>query len=325
VDLIAQLGELALASRLHRLADSLQRDVTDVYAELGLDFQARWFPVLVGLRRRDPLTVTGLAARLDLSHQAVSKTIRLLRDRGLVDEVPDPDDARRRRLTLSRQGRRLCQRLDAVWAEIRLANRDLLAEAGVDLLPQLDRLERALAGDSMAARVRRRLDLATSDPVRIEDYRPGYKKHFRRLNEQWLAEHFAIEPDDRRVLDDPNGRIIRRGGQVLFALRHDEVVGTCALLRHDDQVWELAKMAVDPVHRRHGLGRRLADAAIDRVRAAGAPRLWLRTSPRLRAADCLYRSLGFRRTRRHPFPDDAYTRETHAMVLDLDPRQETQP
>ena len=43
MDLIAQLGELALASRLHRLADGLQRDVTDLYAELGLDFQARWF------------------------------------------------------------------------------------------------------------------------------------------------------------------------------------------------------------------------------------------------------------------------------------------
>jgi ribosomal protein S18 acetylase RimI-like enzyme/DNA-binding transcriptional ArsR family regulator len=325
LDLIGELGELALATRLRRLADTLQKDVTDIYAEVGLDFQARWFPVLVALRGREPLPVTGLARRLGLSHQAVSKTVRLLAARGLVREVVDPDDARRNRLALSRAGNTLCRRLDRVWDEIRLANRELLDETGVPLLADLDRLETALAADSMADRVRRRLDLATPDPVRIEDYRPSYKKHFRRLNEAWLREHFRVEADDRRVLDDPNGRIIRRGGQILFALNRGDVVGTCALLRHDEQVWELAKMAVDPAHRRRGLGRRLADAAIDRVRAAGAPRLWLRTSPRLRAADRLYRSLGFRRTRRHPFPDDAYTRQTHAMVLNLDPSQETQP
>ena len=323
MDLITELGELALASRLRRLADTLQKDVTDVYGELGIDFQARWFPVLVALRDAEPMPVTALAARLGLTHQAVSKTARLLTARGLVREVADPGDARRKRVALSREGRTLCRRLDRVWQEIRLANRELLREAGVDLLADLDRLETDLAGRSMADRVRERLGLAARDPVRIEDYRPSYKKHFRRLNELWLEEHFAVEPDDRRVLDDPNGRIVRRGGAVLFALRDETVAGTCALLRHDRDTWELAKMAVDPAHRGHGLGRRLAHAAIDRVREAGAPRLWLRTSPRLRAAGRLYRSLGFRRVRRHPFPDDAFTRETFAMVLDLDPNQET--
>ncbi len=322
MDLITELGELALATRLRRLADTLQKDVTHIYRELGLDFEARWFPVLVALRDGQPWPVTVLAGRLGLSHQAVSKTARLLAARGLVHDVPDPDDARRKRLALTREGTELCRNLDRIWEEIRLANRDLLTETGVSLLTDLERLESALADKSMATRVRRRLDLTGPDPIRIEDYRPSYKKHFRRLNELWLDEHFAVEGDDRRVLDDPNGRIIRRGGAVLFALHHDAVAGTCAIFRHAPDTWELAKMAVDPDHRGQGLGRRLADAAIARVRDAGATRLWLRTSASLRAAGRLYRSLGFRRTRRHPFSDDAYTRETFAMVLDLDPSQE---
>ena len=61
MDLIDQLGELALASRLHRLADTLQKDVTRIYAELGLDFEARWFPVLAALRDGRSRSVTGLA------------------------------------------------------------------------------------------------------------------------------------------------------------------------------------------------------------------------------------------------------------------------
>lgn len=318
MDLFDQLGELALASRLHRLADALQKDVTGIYAELGLDFEARWFPVLAALRDGRSRSVTGLAAELGLTHQAVSKTARLLIDHGLLAETSDPADHRRKLLVLAPPGRRLCRRLAPIWQEIKTANRDLLAETRVDLLADLQRLEAALATDCMAARVRRRLDLAQIDPVRIEDYRPGYKKHFRRLNELWLEDGFAIEPGDRRLLDDPNGRIVHRGGAVLFAVVESTVAGTCALLRHADREWELAKMAVDPAYRRRGLGRRLSEAAIDRVRQAGASRLWLRTSPRLRAAGRLYRSLGFRRTRRHPFPSDDYARDTFTMVLDLE-------
>jgi ribosomal protein S18 acetylase RimI-like enzyme len=225
-------------------------------------------------------------------------------------------------VALSAPGRRLCRRLDPVWTQIRQANGELLAAAGVDLLADLTRLEAALAVDSMADRVRRRLGLAPADPVHIEDYRPTFKRHFRQLNELWLTEHFAVEDGDRHLLADPAGRIVRRGGAVFFAVAGDDVVGTCALIRHRDQTWELAKMAVAADWRRRGLGRRLTLAAIERTRAGGGVQLWLRTSPHLQAACHLYRSLGFRRVRRHPFPAAAYQRETIVMKLDLTPNEE---
>ncbi|MEZ4388554.1 MAG: bifunctional helix-turn-helix transcriptional regulator/GNAT family N-acetyltransferase [Candidatus Krumholzibacteriia bacterium] len=322
MDLIRDLGELALASRLRRLADTLQADVSSIYRDLGVDFEARWFPVLTVLRPVDSLSVTELAARLGLTHQAVSQTARQMIAGNLLADRSDPADGRRRKLALTRKGRLLCNRLETTWQQIRAANRDLLREADIDLLAGLSRLENALAAESMARRVRRRLALDAVDPVAIVEYRPAYKKHFRRLNEAWLSEHFTIEPDDRRLLDDPNGRIIRRGGAVVFALVDGQVAGTCALICHAPGTWELAKMAVDPAWQRRGLGRRLARSVIARAREAGADRLWLRTSPQLRAAGHLYRSLGFRRTRRHPFPDHGYQRCTHAMVLALDPEQE---
>jgi len=317
MDLITRLGELALATRLRRLADMLQKDVTDIYSELGLDFQARWFPVLVAMRQHDAVTVTALASELGLSHQAISKTAKLLIHRGLVAETIDPTDSRRRLLALTRAGHTLCRRLDGVWEEIRQANQDLLSEIGGEFLTDLGHLESALATDSMAARVRRRLDLAEIDPVQVVDYRPTYKKHFRRLNEIWLGDQFVLEDSDRRILDDPNGKIIRRGGHVLFALVEETVAGTCALIQHPDGPLELAKMAVDPAYRRRGLGERLTTATIDRARRSGADMLWLRTSPLLEAAGRLYRRLGFRRVKRHPFPNDTYDRETFTMVLDL--------
>ncbi len=207
--------------------------------------------------------------------------------------------------------------------EIRQANGDLLAEAGIDLLDDLARLEAALAADSMADRVRRRLGLPTADPVRIEGYRPAYKRHFRQLNELWLDELFSVEDGDRRLLDDPAGRIVRRGGAVFFALVDDEVAGTCALLRHRDQTWELAKMAVAPAvassrarpaahpgrHRsRPGCRRQPALVAHQPSPARGRPPLPLaRLPPRAPA----------------PVSRDTYLRETIVMVLDLNPNEET--
>jgi len=61
-DLIGQLGELALASRMRRLSERLLRDTSRVYDELDADFQARWFPLLQALLRRSPQGVTEMAA-----------------------------------------------------------------------------------------------------------------------------------------------------------------------------------------------------------------------------------------------------------------------
>ncbi len=46
----------------------------------------------------------------------------------------------------------------------------------------------------------------------------------------------------------------------------------------------------------------------------------MRTSPRLKPAEQLYRRLGFRRDRHHPFGEDTYRRETFTMALKLNPQ-----
>ncbi len=322
MDLIIQLGELGLATRLRRLADTLQKDVTDIYAELGLDFRASWFLLLIAMRKHHITTATSLGNELGLSHQAISKTAKPLIQRGLVTESIDPADSRHRLLSLTRDGQDLCQHLDGVWEEIRLANRELLDETGGVFLGDLEHLEAALTKNSIAARIRQRLNLSEIDPVQIVDYRPTYKKHFRRLNEIWLDDQFAPEGRDRRLLDDPNGQIIRRGGAVIFALVEQAVAGTCALIKHRNGPWELAKMAVDPSFQHRGLGERLATDVIERARLSGADRLWLRTSPLLKPASRLYRRLGFSRVKRHPFTDTVYCRDTYPMVLNLDSSKE---
>lgn len=232
-------------------------------------------------------------------------------------ERADRRDGRRRLLSLSPQGRRVHGRLLPIWHAIRDSTDELLADARTDLLRGLDRVEAGHARASVLDRVRTHLDLHPRRSLRLVDYRPAYKKHFRALNEAWLTRHFRIEPPDRRLLEDPNGRIVRQGGQILFALWGEEVVGTCALVRHRDGTLELTKLAVAAHASSQGVGRALAEAIIERARATDAEALYLLTSPKLEAAIKLYRQLGFRPVKQTPLPEIPYRRTTFAMHKQL--------
>ena len=128
----------------------------------------------------------------------------------------------------------------------------------------------------------------------IVDYRPGHAAAWKALNEAWLADGgFAVEAKDRKVIDDPEGAILRPGGRIFMAERDGEAIGCCALMAMADGGFEVAKMTVSPAARGLGLGRWLLEACETAARAAGAPRLYLETSSTLKPAGALYRSFGF--------------------------------
>jgi GNAT superfamily N-acetyltransferase len=169
----------------------------------------------------------------------------------------------------------------------------------------------------------RTLDSSGKRPgdVRVVPYaprRPDHADAFRLLNLAWIEEHFVVEARDRHELDDPEGHILRTGGQIFMAELDGpngvEVVGTCALLREPDGTFELAKMAVGRTARGRGAGRALGQAAIDAARALGAPRVELLSNTALEPAIALYRALGFVEV---PLPHTDYARANIKMVLEL--------
>jgi len=128
----------------------------------------------------------------------------------------------------------------------------------------------------------------------IRTYRGGDAPLFESLNREWIERHFALEEPDRAVFRDPHGEIIAKGGQIFLAVEADRVLGTCAVLRHSDEMFELAKMAVAPPARGRGVGGMLAESAIAFARERGAASLMLLSSRRLDVALRLYAKHGFR-------------------------------
>lgn len=132
-----------------------------------------------------------------------------------------------------------------------------------------------------------------SKKIEILEFKPKYARVFEEINRAWLEEYFEVEPYDQIVLNDPHGQIIAHGGHVFFARVEGEIVGTCALLKHTELKYELAKMGVLKPFRGHGVGRKLTEAAIQKARLIGADTLILATSRSLQAANDLYHSMGF--------------------------------
>jgi DNA-binding MarR family transcriptional regulator len=98
-----------------------------------------------------------LAARIGVTHAAVSQVRSALAARGLVHALPDPADQRRQVLALTPEGQAAADRLEPLWAAISDSTAELLGACAPDLLPQISRLEAGLASEGLAERVLARL------------------------------------------------------------------------------------------------------------------------------------------------------------------------
>lgn len=155
--------------------------------------------------------------------------------------------------------------------------------------------------------------------VEVTRWRPEHRAAFAALNLAWIEALFEVEPGDREVLDDPQGAIVDRGGEVFFALDRGRVIGTAAMLVHEcgpAPVFELAKMAVAEEARGRGAAKALMRACLDFARERGAREVVLVSNSKLEAALGLYRSFGFEVTRLGP--DPRWCRCDVAMRLRLD-------
>ncbi|MBD3170480.1 MAG: GNAT family N-acetyltransferase [candidate division Zixibacteria bacterium] len=317
MDLIKELGALALATRLKRLGEKLQKDASRIYGLFSVEFEGKWFALLYALNEHSPMGVTELADYLQLTHPAINQVSVEMEKAGLLKSTANPRDRRQRLLQLSDKGKNLCRSLEPLWSEIAAATEELVAESGVDLLSVLGKIEDSLDNEDIFTRVKKKNRSLICDKIGIIDYKPGLKKHFESLNREWLDEYFDIEPEDEKVLSDPNRHVIKPGGFILFARFNGKIIGTTAVKKHEGDIYELTKMGVTREYRGCYAGRKLTSKALEKLREMGVKKVVLQTSKKLKTAIKLYESFGFKRDTCDAPWAYGYSRETITMSLDL--------
>lgn len=153
-DFVTQLGTPFLAHRLRRASDLFVAGYGQWLAEAGITAPPRSMSALLLLRQESPLSITVIADRLKLTHPLIITLLSQLEARGLTVVARDPEDARRRMISLTPQGLLEAERFEAAAAVIARAYRTLYAETGVDLLAAVGRVEAACREVSFPERLR---------------------------------------------------------------------------------------------------------------------------------------------------------------------------
>ncbi|QYA27047.1 GNAT family N-acetyltransferase [Gramella sp. MT6] len=129
--------------------------------------------------------------------------------------------------------------------------------------------------------------------MQIVSWKPEYSKEFKEMNVYWLEEFFWVEPHDEDVLGDPEKYIIEPGGNIFFIKDNDKVIGCVALMKIENKIFELTKMAVKPEYRGKKIGQELMKYTLNFAREKEWNKLIIYSNRKLENAIHLYKKYGF--------------------------------
>ena len=107
----------AIGESLHRLLHAYRRAMREGHAAAGIELPVTHIRALKGVAHSGGSSAQTIAGALRLDKGQVSRLIRDLRKEGLIDQSPDPDDSRSRRLSLTSEGSAMVGQITRVEAE----------------------------------------------------------------------------------------------------------------------------------------------------------------------------------------------------------------
>lgn len=127
----------------------------------------------------------------------------------------------------------------------------------------------------------------------IIEYTEELKEHVKTLNVEWLQKYFRVEPIDILQLSNPKEEIIDKGGLIYYAKHNNQIVGTASLLKVEEDVYELGKMAVTQSAQGLGIGKLLMDHCLEVARQMKIKKVVLYSNKSLGSAIHIYKKYGF--------------------------------
>lgn len=128
--------------------------------------------------------------------------------------------------------------------------------------------------------------------MEIIPYKSEYKNDFIQLNRAWIEKFFKIEQADIDMLEHIE-EYITKGAMVYFAIENGKVLATCMIEPHDNNIWEICKLASAGQYTGTGAGSAVFEACLNYAVEHGAKKIVLVTASKLKPALHIYKKYGF--------------------------------
>lgn len=293
MNIVDRLGAIAISIRLIRLGEYFRKEVGLVYKNQQIDFEPKWFAVVSTLHYKGSASINEIADEIGLSHPAIIGLVKELEAQKLLKSIRHETDSRKRMIELTEKAKTLIKRMEPIWRDITISIEQLMKECNSNLMMAMMETEALVKKKAFSERVKQNIQAREIEDVLILDYNGKLKNHFKELNEEWIQKYFELEKKDKEMLGNPDKHIIKKGGTILFAQYHHEIVGTCALIKYSNDRYELAKMAVTTSAQGKKIGEKLMLASIEKAKQLKAKKIFLVSNTKLYAALSLYKKMGF--------------------------------
>jgi DNA-binding MarR family transcriptional regulator len=153
MSVIDDLGILAIATRMQRLAERMRKDGLLIYKAHGIDFEPKWFPVVYTLHLKSAMSVVELANEIGYSHPSTISLLKELEKLKLIRSAKDKTDERKRLLQLTDKGKALITQMEPVW-QVMIAATTQLIDTPNNLMKAMEEVEQQLEIQSFYQRAK---------------------------------------------------------------------------------------------------------------------------------------------------------------------------
>ncbi|MDJ0387101.1 bifunctional helix-turn-helix transcriptional regulator/GNAT family N-acetyltransferase [Roseomonas sp. E05] len=259
--------------------------------------------IIYELGERGTATATQLGAELELDSGYLSRLLRGLEERGLIDRRPSPEDGRQVLLSLTPAGRTTFAGLDA-------RSRETVAEM-LRRLPSQDRQRLTETLSAAEGLLSGGTSEAPGAPFLLRPPNPGDYGWVVHRHGALYAREYGFDTSFEALVAEIVAQFVRafdpQRERCWIAERQGAVVGSAFLVRESEAVGKLRLVYVEPEARGLGIGRAMVGTCVRTARALGYARLTLWTNDVLVAARRIYQAEGFRlvsEERHHSFGRD---------------------
>lgn len=151
MNIIDEIGILAISTRLQRLSEQFRKDGAQIYTYFNIDFEPKWFPVIYTLHVKEMLSVVEIANEIGYSHPSTISLLKELEKEKMISSKKDKQDERKRLIILTPKGKELVTKMQPVWDIMRKTLHEITNTQN-NLLKAIEEAEQNLTVQSLFQR-----------------------------------------------------------------------------------------------------------------------------------------------------------------------------